>query len=119
MAGAGLVAELQRSPVDRADRGGLASAPDLAAAVARLHQAQGYQQQSHAALLPKLDAHVIAQETYAKDFPGGLLDNGWTGVGADALNLSFDLDLWGKNRAACAPPSWKARRHSWMWNRPA
>lgn len=79
---------------------GLASAPDLAAAVARLHQAQGYQQQSHAALLPKLDAHVIAQETYAKDFPGGLLDNGWTGVGADALNLSFDLDLWGKNRAA-------------------
>jgi NodT family efflux transporter outer membrane factor (OMF) lipoprotein len=79
---------------------GLSSAPDLAVAIARLHQAQGYQQQKHAALLPKVDGHVIAQETYAKDFPGGILSDGWSGVGADALQVSFDLDLWGKNRAA-------------------
>lgn len=79
---------------------GLAGSPDLAAAIARLHAAQGIQQQKGAALLPKLDGRVIAQETYAKDFPGGLLPDGWTGVGADALQLSFDLDLWGKNRAA-------------------
>jgi NodT family efflux transporter outer membrane factor (OMF) lipoprotein len=79
---------------------GLEGAPDVATAVARLHQAQGTVQQQGAALLPKLDARVIGQETYAKDFPGGLLPNGWTGVGADALQLSFDLDLWGKNRAA-------------------
>jgi NodT family efflux transporter outer membrane factor (OMF) lipoprotein len=79
---------------------GLAGAPDVAAALARLHQAQGYQQQQRANLLPKVDGHVIAQETYAKDFPGGLLSDGWSGVGADALQVSFDLDLWGKNRAA-------------------
>jgi NodT family efflux transporter outer membrane factor (OMF) lipoprotein len=79
---------------------GLAGSPDVAVAVARLHAAQGIQQQKGAALLPKLDGHIIGQETYAKDFPGGLLANGWTGVGADALQLSFDLDIWGKNRAA-------------------
>lgn len=79
---------------------GLAGAPDVAAALARLHQAQGYQQQQRAALLPKVDGHIIAQETYAKDFPGGILADGWSGVGVDALQVGFDLDLWGKNRAA-------------------
>ncbi|WP_068090410.1 efflux transporter outer membrane subunit [Novosphingobium rosa] len=79
---------------------GLQGAPDVAAAVARLHQAQGYAQQQRAPLLPKIDGRIIGQETYAKDFPGGLLSDGWSGVGADVLQLSFDLDLWGKNRAA-------------------
>ena len=78
----------------------LAGAPDVAVALARLHQAQGYQTQQRAALLPKVDGRVIAQETYTKNFPGGLLSDGWSGVGADALQVSFDLDLWGKNRAA-------------------
>jgi NodT family efflux transporter outer membrane factor (OMF) lipoprotein len=79
---------------------GLAGAPDVAAAIARLHQAQGYQQQQHAKLLPKVDGRLLAQENYANNLPGNLLPDGWTGVGVEALQLSFDLDLWGKNRAA-------------------
>lgn len=79
---------------------GLAGTPDLAVAAARLHQAQGYQQQQRANLLPKLDGRILAQENYANNLPGDLLPDGWTGVGAEALQFGFDLDLWGKNRAA-------------------
>ncbi|HZU63968.1 MAG TPA: TolC family protein, partial [Novosphingobium sp.] len=85
---------------------GLASAPDVAIAVARLRQAEGYHQQAGAALLPRLDAKVLGQEAYIHDFPGGIAPNGWAGAGAEALQLSFDIDLWGKNRAAL-----RAARH--------
>ena len=44
----------------------LAGAPDVAVALARLHQAQGYQTQQRAALLPKVDGRVIAQETLGR-----------------------------------------------------
>lgn len=79
---------------------GLAGSPDLAAAVARLQQAQGYRLQAGAALRPTLNGKIVAQQTYSRKFPGNVVPDGWDGVGAEALQLNFDLDLWGKNRAA-------------------
>lgn len=82
---------------------GLKGAPDLAIAAARLHSAQGYQQQTGAALLPSLDVSANATETkqsYNNGFPRQFLPKGWNDTGKATASLSFDIDLWGKNRAA-------------------
>jgi NodT family efflux transporter outer membrane factor (OMF) lipoprotein len=73
----------------------LAGSPDLAAAAARLRVAQGFAQSAGAALLPSVDA--FSQGDFTKQ-------NGrdWQDKGSTGLSLSFDLDLWGKNRAALA-----------------
>ncbi|WP_037537537.1 efflux transporter outer membrane subunit [Sphingomonas sp. PR090111-T3T-6A] len=81
---------------------GLATAPDLAAAVARLHQADGYRQQAGAALLPSIDANASvseAKQSYHNGIPAAFVPHGWNSTGNAALDFSFDLDLWGKNRA--------------------
>jgi NodT family efflux transporter outer membrane factor (OMF) lipoprotein len=82
---------------------GLASAPDLAAAVARLHQADGYRQQAGAALLPHIDGQASvseAKQSYNNGIPAAFVPHGWNDTGSATLSLSFDLDLWGKNRAS-------------------
>jgi NodT family efflux transporter outer membrane factor (OMF) lipoprotein len=81
---------------------GIATAPDLAAAVARLHQADGYRQQAGAALLPRIDGQAAISETkqsYNNGIPAAFVPHGWNDTGSAALSFSFDLDLWGKNRA--------------------
>ena len=81
---------------------GLAGAPDVAAAVARLRQAEGYRQQAGAALLPQIDGQASMQEqnqSYNNGAPSAFVPHGWKDSGSASLDLSFDLDLWGKNRA--------------------
>jgi NodT family efflux transporter outer membrane factor (OMF) lipoprotein len=63
---------------------GLAASPDMAAAAARFRQASAAAQQAGAPLLPSVDP------------------KGWLGTGQVALDFNFDLDLWGRNRAALA-----------------
>ncbi|HLY87398.1 MAG TPA: efflux transporter outer membrane subunit [Acetobacteraceae bacterium] len=82
---------------------GLSNAPDLAAAVARLHMAEGYAQQAGAALLPQVDlvGQVNeAKQSYNNGVPKANVPHGWNDTGKVGASFSFDLDLWGKNRAA-------------------
>jgi NodT family efflux transporter outer membrane factor (OMF) lipoprotein len=73
----------------------LAGSPDLAAASARLRTAQGFAQSAGAALMPSVDA--FSESEFSKQH-----GRGWQDKGSAGLALSFDLDLWGKNRAALA-----------------
>jgi NodT family efflux transporter outer membrane factor (OMF) lipoprotein len=82
---------------------GLSGSPDLAAAAARFRTAQGLAQQAGAALLPSLDA--VAEVDYQNQSqnaspPGVPVPTGWHPTGTTGLSLNFDLDLFGKNRAA-------------------
>nr|WP_240700017.1 efflux transporter outer membrane subunit [Sphingomonas gei] len=84
---------------------GLTDSPDLAAAAARLRSAQAYAQQAGAARLPSigLDASATeAKQSYNNGIPPAFVPQGWNDSGRVAASLSFDLDLWGKNRAALA-----------------
>ncbi len=84
---------------------GLAGAPDLRAAAARLRAAGGYVQQAGAARLPTLDARGtvgVAKQSYNNGIPAEFLPRGWQDTGQVAASLNFDLDLWGRNRAALA-----------------
>jgi NodT family efflux transporter outer membrane factor (OMF) lipoprotein len=79
---------------------GLAASPDLAAAAARFRRAQGLAQAAGAALLPQVDATASATEQNQSQNTGFPVRSGWHDSGIAAVGLSFDLDLWGKNRAA-------------------
>jgi len=86
---------------------GVAKAPDLAAAQARLSRAAALAQQAGAPLLPRLDVDGRAGEQRSSTNIGisdpriqSLFPTGWRDVGQLSANLGFDLDLWGRNRAA-------------------
>ena len=87
---------------------GLANAPDLKRAEARLREADATAQQSGASLLPKLTANGSASETRAslnQGFPAqfqSFLPHGFHDQGRVTGDLSYDLDPFGKNRAAFA-----------------
>jgi NodT family efflux transporter outer membrane factor (OMF) lipoprotein len=82
---------------------GLTGSPDLAAAEARFHAAQGLAQQASAALLPSIDASAsIDYQNQSQNVAGPRVHvpEGWHATGTVGLSLNFDLDLFGKNRAA-------------------
>jgi NodT family efflux transporter outer membrane factor (OMF) lipoprotein len=84
---------------------GLTDAPDLAAAAARLRSAQAFAQQAGAARLPSIGVDASATEakqSYNNGVPAAFVQQGWNDSGSISASLSFDLDLWGKNRAALA-----------------
>jgi len=74
---------------------GIAGSPDMEAAAARFRTAQGIAQQAGGALSPSIDA--FGTSDFAKIGDSKLISQGKAG-----LSFSFDLDLWGKNRAALA-----------------
>ncbi|WP_240610264.1 efflux transporter outer membrane subunit [Sphingomonas pokkalii] len=79
-------------------------APNLAAAAARLRAAQAYAVQAGAAGLPRVDASGSAaanQINTGNGLPIKIPSDVQT-IGYGTLNLGFDLDLWGKNRAQLA-----------------
>ena len=86
----------------------LKGSPTLAQAEARLRQADAQVTQSGAALLPSVDASGQVSETEQSRVAGfpafiqQLLPQGYQPNGRLALDLTFDLDLFGKNRAALA-----------------
>lgn len=91
---------------------GLANAPDMAIAAARFAQAQGMAQQAGATLLPSADLDARAgttKQSYNMGQPKEFIPQGWLGTGQVALNLGFDLDLWGRNKAALAAATSQAR----------
>jgi len=86
--------------LDRLMDEGLAGSPSLAAAAARFRRAQGLAQQAGAALLPQVDATASATEQKQSLNTGVPARGGWHDSAYAAVGFSFDLDLWGRNRAA-------------------
>ena len=78
----------------------LADSPDLAAAAARFHRAQGLAQAAGAKLLPTIDANASVSEVNPSSNLGLPVWDGFKEVGNAGLSFNLDLDLWGKNRAA-------------------
>ena len=72
---------------------------DLRAAIARVHQADAQRRIAGAPLLPTLTASATAQRARAQ-IPGGEIMTG--NAFSPLLNASYELDFWGKNRAALA-----------------
>ncbi|XOD03152.1 efflux transporter outer membrane subunit [Burkholderia sp. 22PA0099] len=75
--------------------------PSLAAAQARVRQAQAAARVAHADELPQLDGRLsLEREHWPDDYfygPGTLSNsNTWNNTGT--LNLSYHLDLWGKDK---------------------
>lgn len=83
----------------------LADSPDLAVAAARVSKAYGYAQQAGAARLPTFDISGSApasKQSYNNGVPAAFVPHGWNSTGSVKGELGFDLDLWGKNKAAYA-----------------
>jgi NodT family efflux transporter outer membrane factor (OMF) lipoprotein len=83
----------------------LQNAPELDLAQARLKAAAAQVQGASATRLPEVTASAeIAEAKQSYDFlvPRQALPKGWNGYGAATLNMSYELDFWGKNRAALA-----------------
>ena len=87
--------------IEEARRG----SPDVAAAMARVRVADALAQQSGAALAPTLDATGsagLSKQSYNNGIPPDFVPKGWNDRGDVSLSAGFDLDLWGRNRAALA-----------------
>jgi len=83
----------------------LADSPTLAAATARLAQAQAMTQVAGSASKPQLSAQASAtQEKLSYNFltPGDQTPQDWNDYGRAGLDFRWELDFWGKNRAALA-----------------
>lgn len=81
----------------------LAGSPDLDIAAARCRTADGFARQAGAALLPSVDGFATAganKLSKNNGVPSEIVPGGWNDTGSAGLGLSFDLDLWGRNRAA-------------------
>lgn len=87
---------------------GLAASPDIAMARARLDRAAALARQAGATRFPQVDLQGGAQlekQSLNLGFPPQfkpVLPQGWNDGGQIATSLGFDLDLWGRNRAALA-----------------
>ena len=81
----------------------LAGSPSLAEAAARLRGAEARARQARAASLPGFSAAAQAAEakqSYNNGIPAQFVPRGYNDTGRASVDLSYDLDLWGRNRAA-------------------
>ncbi|NCW89958.1 MAG: efflux transporter outer membrane subunit, partial [Rhodocyclales bacterium] len=84
---------------------GLAGSPDLKAAQARLRRSEAQSQSVGSILYPQLSANgtVFGQEASTNYIvPAPYTPQGWYSYGQATLNFSWEIDFWGKNRAALA-----------------
>ena len=89
------------SLIDEALRG----SPDLDLAQARLHAVMAQVQGAHARLIPEVTGSASLSEgkqSYNYLVPKPALPQGWTDYGMATVNLAWEADFWGKNRAALA-----------------
>jgi multidrug efflux system outer membrane protein len=70
--------------------------PDLAVAVARVRQADARARQAGAALLPEVDANLDATQFGGGAHGATAHETDWSAL----LSASYELDFWGRNRAA-------------------
>lgn len=84
---------------------GVASSPDIAVAAARVRAAEALARQANSALLPRFGAEGgvgAVQQSRNMGIPPQFVPDGIRDTGHIAATFGFDLDLWGKNRAALA-----------------
>jgi NodT family efflux transporter outer membrane factor (OMF) lipoprotein len=90
----------------------LARSPTLAEAQSRLEKAQAGRAAASAALAPMVTGQASAQEikqTYNYLFPKEFLPLGYQGYGQATLNFAWELDFFGKYRAAIAAAASQVR----------
>ncbi|NCB56857.1 MAG: efflux transporter outer membrane subunit [Gammaproteobacteria bacterium] len=83
----------------------LRNSPDLELARARLHQAGASVQGAGAVLMPEVTGNASFtkdKQSYNYLMPQAAGPQNWNDYGRATLNLSWELDFWGKNRAALA-----------------
>ena len=84
---------------------GLADAPDLKVAQARLKRAEAASQSVGSVLYPQLsgNAALYGQEMSSNYItPPPFTPQGWYSYGQATLNFNWEIDFWGKNRSALA-----------------
>jgi NodT family efflux transporter outer membrane factor (OMF) lipoprotein len=84
---------------------GFANSPDMAVAAARLRSADAARQVSNAALYPQVMANGSVTEqkqSYNYLTPRNMTPDGWQDYGRATIDFSWEIDFWGKNRAALA-----------------
>jgi NodT family efflux transporter outer membrane factor (OMF) lipoprotein len=90
----------------------LTGSPTLAQAEARLRRAQALANQAKAAQLPSVSANggvEHAKQSYNNGIPADFVPQGYNDYGRLSLDFSWELDFWGKNRAAVAAATSEAR----------
>src|SRR5262249_26417344 len=83
----------------------LAGSPTLAVARARLERANADAPAANAAQLPQVSANASItgqKQSYNYITPPVVTPQGWNDYGRATLDFSWELDFWGKNRAALA-----------------
>ena len=84
---------------------GLVDGPDLKAAQARLRRSEAQSQSVGSVLYPQISANgtVFGQEASTNYIvPAPFTPQGWYSYGQATLNFNWEIDFWGKNRAALA-----------------
>ena len=84
---------------------GLAGSPSVAIADARLRRARSFEDSARGALAPQLSASnsfTEQKQSYNYLSPAAMTPQGWNDYGRSSLDFSWELDFWGKNRAALA-----------------
>lgn len=84
---------------------GLKNSPDLAAVSARVQQAGAYVDAAHSTLMPHVGANASASTqklSYNYLTPSSVVPKQWNDYGQMSLNMNWELDFWGKNKAALA-----------------
>ncbi|HXA38916.1 MAG TPA: efflux transporter outer membrane subunit [Phenylobacterium sp.] len=83
----------------------LAGSPTLAAAEARVRKAEALAATAHARQLPTVSGNASVEEmkqSYNLGIPAQFVPQGYNAYGLLTLNFNWELDFWGKNRAAVA-----------------
>jgi NodT family efflux transporter outer membrane factor (OMF) lipoprotein len=91
--------------LDRLIDEALAGAPSIAVAQARLQRAQAQARIADAATGPQVSANASAtqqKQSYNYLSPRAMTPQGWNDYGRATLDLSWEIDFWGRNRAALA-----------------
>jgi len=91
---------------------GLKGSPTLGAAEARLRRAQSLIGQAKSAGLPQVSLGASAAESkqsYNAGIPPAFVPQGYNDIGRLALDFSWELDFWGRNRAAVAAATSEAK----------
>ncbi|NWH09372.1 MAG: efflux transporter outer membrane subunit [Alphaproteobacteria bacterium] len=84
---------------------GLRNAKDMRIAQARFARAEAIARQAGSRLLPTIDAGgsvSVAKQSSNYLTPEQATPDGWQDYGQVGIGLSWDLDFWGRNRAALA-----------------
>lgn len=90
--------------LDRLIEEGLANSPNMTIAAARLRRAISMAELAGSALYPDVDANAsVSLEKQSYHYTMGKnAKHGWRDYGQVSLDFSWEIDFWGKNRAALA-----------------